>query len=368
MSIRNKGKFFNIGIAALMICAVGASSPAQAVDFSGKKIEIILPFKEGGGTSVYGRLFEPFMKKSLPGNPAIIIQHVPGGGTIRGNNRFEAQAKPDGLTLAGVSTSSMVAALFGGKKVRYNMLKWRPVIVSPLGTIIYVRSDTGFTGKDIAADTKLLRGMELKFGAKSPIAGELRASITYDLLGLNVKTVFGLERGEARKATMRGELPLGYDSGGSYVKSVSRYVKKGVVKPYYTLGYLKGGKVVRDPAFPDVPTFPEVYEKTNGKKPSGPGWDAWKSFLNMGVMASKGFSLPKGTPDAIVNVYIDAFKRIMADEAFQKKAASTLGAYPQSFGADAAEIYKNALDLSSEAKTWLKTWIETNFQTNVTIN
>jgi tripartite-type tricarboxylate transporter receptor subunit TctC len=85
-------------------------------------------------------------------------------------------------------------------------------------------------------------------------------------------------------------------------------------------------------------------------------------------MASKGFSLPKGTPDAIVNVYIDAFKAILADEAFQKKAASTLGAYPQSFGADAAEIYKNALDLSPEAKTWLKTWIETNFQTSVTIN
>jgi hypothetical protein len=210
--------------------------------------------------------------------------------------------------------------------------------------------------------------MELKFGAKAPIAGELRASITYDLLGLNVKTVFGLSRGAARKATMRGELPLGYDSAGSYVKKVTRYVKDGTVKPYYTLGYLKGGEVVRDPAFPDVPTFPEVYEKINGKKPSGPGWESWKSFLNMGVMASKGFSLPKGTPDAIVNVYVDAFKAILADEAFQKKARGSLGAYPQSFGADAAEIYKNSLDLPPEAKAWFKNWIQTNFQTDVSIN
>ena len=59
---------------------------ASAADFSGKTVTIIVPFKEGGGTSRFARFIQPFLTKYLPGNPDIQIMHIPGGGAIKGSN------------------------------------------------------------------------------------------------------------------------------------------------------------------------------------------------------------------------------------------------------------------------------------------
>ena len=39
------------------------------------------------------------------------------------------------------------------------------------------------------------------------------------------------------------------------------------------------GDIIRDPAVPDLPTVPEVYEKLKGKKPSGRFWETYKIFM-----------------------------------------------------------------------------------------
>src|SRR5512145_1680548 len=78
-----------------------AANPAAAdkVDFSGKTVNIIVPYTEGGGTDLYARLFVPYLRKHLPGQPTVVIRNMPGGGSIMGSNYFHANAKPDGLTI-----------------------------------------------------------------------------------------------------------------------------------------------------------------------------------------------------------------------------------------------------------------------------
>ena len=49
--------------------------------------------------------------------------------------------------------------------------------------------------------------------------------------------------------------------------------------PLMTWGALDGNKVVRDPNFPDLPSFPEVYEKVTGKKFKGTEAKAWTVYL-----------------------------------------------------------------------------------------
>lgn len=353
--------FAVIATVAFAAGTYGIPQASAEVNFAGKKIELIVPFREGGGGDTYARLFAPYLARYLPGKPTILIRNFPGGGSIKGNNKFEARAKPDGLTMVTVSTSSMVSQIFGGKKVKYDILGWRPVIVSPHGTVLYALASTGIKGKDIVADIKTLRGQQLKYGAKKATASELRAILSFELLGLNVKTIFGLSRGKSRKAMMRGELQLNHDTAGSYFKKVSKLVRDGMVVPLYTLGYPKATGVVRDPAFPDLPHVAEVYEKLNGKKPSGQNWKALKYFMNMGVMASKGFALPKGTPDDIYDVYVAAAKAAVQDKEFRKRAKKLLGVYPQSFGKDAAAIYKNAVQLPPDVDKWLRAYIKTKF-------
>jgi tripartite-type tricarboxylate transporter receptor subunit TctC len=350
---------------ALAVGTIGIPTVASAVDFSGKKIELIVPYREGGGSDTYARLFAPYMSKYLPGKPTVLIRNFPGGGSIKGSNKFESRAKPDGLTYVVTSSSTMVAQLFGGKKRKFDMLKWKQIVVSSRGTVVYARPSTGATGKDIVADIKMLRGKELLYGAKKANAGELRTIVAFELLGLNVRSIFGLSRGKARKAFMRDELTINHDTAGTYFKKVKKLVKKGQAVPLFTLGYPKGGKVIRDPALPNMPTVPELYTKLNGKAPSGPKWEALKSMLALGITASKGFALPKKTPKAIVKAYINAVKMTMKDKKFLKKAKKRLGPYPQVYGKDAQQAIIDAVTLTPAASKWLKDFLKKKFNVKV---
>ncbi|MEX2450412.1 MAG: hypothetical protein WD407_06110, partial [Rhodospirillales bacterium] len=288
----------------------------------------------------------------------------PGGSGITGSNWFEKNAKTDGTYVISASTSMYTSFLFGGDKVRFNMLKWRPIVLSPLGSQIYARNETGVKGKDIAHDIKALRSVEkLVSGGKNPTSSELRGYISYDLLGLDPTYVFGLNSGGRRKAVLRGELNLSYDSAGAFMNKTMKYVEKGVVTHVMNLGFFNNkGELVRDPAFPNTPTVLDAYKALNGgKEPSGPQWKALKSIINIGVMSSKSLILPAGTSDEIVDAYVATIKKIMALPDFQKKAKKELLNYPQSFGADAAKVLKDGVDIDDETRKWIAGFLKRKF-------
>ena len=87
-----------VSAVAMIAGAALISTPASAMDYKGKKITALVPFAEGGGSDRMARLWSPYFSKYLPGNPTIIVRNMPGGGSIRGSNWFQANAKPDGLT------------------------------------------------------------------------------------------------------------------------------------------------------------------------------------------------------------------------------------------------------------------------------
>ena len=355
-----------VAIVAMTAGAVLTPTIASAIDFKGKKITAIVPFKEGGGTDKIVRLFIPFFSKHLPGKPTVIVRNMPGGGGIRGNNFFQT-AKPDGLSFTGVSTSSQTGFVLGGKKIKYDLKTWNYILSTPRGTIIYARPEIGVTGKDIKADVMALRKAALVTGAKNPTSAELRLFLGMELLGAkNVKAVFGLSTGKQRKAILRGELNINYDTGGSYQKSVMKYVKKGTVVPIMTLGYTRNGKIGRDPAYPNLPTIVDAYKAANdGKMPSGPLWKAYKNFYSMGVMTSKGFALPPKTPNKVVTAYITAAKAIIKDKKFWKLAKKRLGNYPIDFGKDAKQNFMDAVNVSPEVRSFMKKFIKAKFDANI---
>lgn len=356
-----------LGAAAAALSFATAGALAAAPDFGGKKVTIIVPFEEGGGADVYARLFQAHLTKYLPGNPTIIVRNLPGGGSVKGANKFDDDARPDGLTIMSCSTSTLVNYVIGGDKVKYDVLKWRPVILSPHGAVFYTDPKVGVKGKDIVEDIKTLKQAKLNYGAKSPTSSELRGVLGFEMLGIkDVNVVFGLGSGDQRKALLRGELDINYDSVGSYSSKVARFATEGKVVPVFTMGVAKAdGTIVRDPAYPDMPTITEGYEKVNGKAPSGPAAEAYLAFMHMGVTASKSLVLPKGTPDEIVDVWVDSVKKVVADADFQKQAKKAFGPYEQSYGKDGAKVLKMATDLSPETKAWLKNWIKQRFNVDI---
>ena len=85
-------------ISALCLLSLAHGSAQAQVDFSGKTIEWIIPFQQGGGSDTWARFNAPFLSKYLPGRPVVIVRNVPGGGSTKGANRYAATAKPDGLS------------------------------------------------------------------------------------------------------------------------------------------------------------------------------------------------------------------------------------------------------------------------------
>src|SRR3546814_15021270 len=71
-----------------------------------RTIEFIVPYGPGGGSSLHARLIASLLEQELPGGPTIVIRNVEGGGSVRGLNRFAKRAKPDGMTIAALGTSS----------------------------------------------------------------------------------------------------------------------------------------------------------------------------------------------------------------------------------------------------------------------
>ena len=89
----------NLILGLLISCFAWSPTVSANLDLSGKTVTWVVPFKEGGGTSRFARFLQPYLTKYLPGNPTIQIQHIPGGGAIKGSNYFQKNAKPDGTYL-----------------------------------------------------------------------------------------------------------------------------------------------------------------------------------------------------------------------------------------------------------------------------
>ncbi len=357
-------------LAAFLVLALTVPAPVVAFSLEGKKVTFIVPYKEGGGTDTMARIFQPFLQKYLPGNPTVIVLNQPGGAGSKASNKFQREGRKDGTMIIGVSSSALTAFMVQAKKVRYDVLSWKPVILIPRGNVFYSNPKlSGIVGhgKDIAGDIKKLQKTEgLANGTKNPVDAGLRGTLAYSLLGINHSTTFGLSTSKQRKAYHRGELSLNYDAPGPYNKKVKKYEKKGTVVPYMSFGYLdKDGNIKRDLMFPNLPTVEEAYVAAHGNKPSGPKWQAFKNFLAIGVNASKAIALPAGTPDNVVAVYDKAMRKIDADPAFRKIAEKRFGKLPRSFGAEAKQTLMNATTMKPKVRTWMKKWIKQRYDVKI---
>lgn len=344
-------------IAALVGFLISTVSilPAWAVDFSGKKITMIVPFKEGGGTDGLARLFAPYLQRELPGNPEVIVLNQPGGGGVTGTNKFQRTAKKDGTVIGMGSTSTFVAYAIGGDKIKYNPMSWEPIMLMLRGAIVYVNAEKmGVKGGmvDPAGDVAKAQSEGVVIGMKTPTSAELSDYISWRIMGANVKPVFGLSTSKQRKAFFRQEIMANVDGTGPYLKKVVGKSKFKTV-PMFAFGYNgPDGKRLRDPDAPDVPTMEEFYRAAFGKAPKGPAYDAYLNISGLRVM-SKLVALPPGTPKEIVKTYISAMKRIAKDPKAKKAIKKTVGSLPVYYGEAAKPVMAAGFKIKPSARKWM---------------
>jgi len=337
---------------------VVAGGTATAADFAGKTVNMIIPFRAGGGTDVWARFFATEVVKNLPGNPELSIKNVPGGGSITGTNQFEKLARPDGLTTIAISGSTQLAKLLDDPRVQYDYGKWKAIVASPTGGLVMVRSDVG------AKTVKDLAGKPLKFASQPANSLDLVALLAFDLLKLDVQPMFGIKgRNDGRVALEKGEASLDYQTTSAVLEQATKsLLDSGTAVPLFSFGIRgPGGKIQRDPAFPNVPSMVEAYEMIHGKPPSGPDWEAYIAVYDLSFGMQKMICLPPETPDDIVADYEKAMATTLSNPEFKAKAAAELGDYPQLQAKAATEALQRGAAISQEAKRWVQGWLKDKY-------
>jgi len=340
-----------------LIAAAGVAAPAAAeVDFSGKTIEWVIPFSETGGSAKWANFFAPLLSEELPGNPTVVVKFMPGAGSTKGANWFQNQSHDDGTLLFGTSGSTQFPYLLGDPRVRYEYTDWHPVMASGTGGVAYLNAEDGakFDGS-----ANMLKETDFIYGSQGATRLDLVPLLAWQMLGMNVEPVFGIKgRGDGRLMFERGEATIDYQTSSGYLKGSTELVDTGKAVPMMTWGALDAdGNIVRDPTFPDIPTFKEVCEATDGCETSGEQWAAWKAFFVAGFPVQKLAFLPADTPQEVIDTYTAAFEAVVARADFPEISSKRVGKYSVFTGDGALSALGTATSVPDEAKAYVTNWL-----------
>lgn len=341
-----------------LIAAAGIAAPAAAeVDFSGKTIEWVIPFSETGGSAKWANFFAPLLSEELPGNPTVVVKFMPGAGSTKGANWFQEQEHEDGTLLFGSSGSTQFPYLLGDPRVRYEYNDWNAVMASGTGGVAYLNAEDGakFDGSANA-----LKDTDFIYGSQGATRLDLVPLLAWEMLGMNVEPVFGIKgRGDGRLMFERGEANIDYQTSSGYLKGSADMVAAGTAVPMMTWGALDAdGNIVRDPTFPEIATFKEVCEATDGCETSGEAWDAWKAFFISGFPVQKLAFLPAGTPQDVIDTYTAAFEAVRSRPDFPEISSKRVGKYDVFVGEGAQTALGTATNVPDEAKAFVVTWLK----------
>jgi tripartite-type tricarboxylate transporter receptor subunit TctC len=109
----------------LLVAAVGlplAIAEAQSESFyKGKTLRFVVGSATGNFYDSWTRLIARYWGKYIPGNPTVMVQNMPGAGSITAVNYVYGVAKPDGLTVVLPNNSIYIEQLVGRKEARFDL-------------------------------------------------------------------------------------------------------------------------------------------------------------------------------------------------------------------------------------------------------
>jgi len=121
---------FKLGAAAGVLLAaqmaVCARAQAQSLDafFQAQPFTILVGYPPGAGYDLYARLIATRMGQYLPGKPKVVVQNMPGAGSLSSANHLYNVARQDGSIIGTFSRGITMLPLIDSNGVRYDSLKF----------------------------------------------------------------------------------------------------------------------------------------------------------------------------------------------------------------------------------------------------
>ena len=100
---------------------VPATAPAQTAEdfYRGKTLTIDVGFGPGGGYDLWARTIARHIAQHIPGTPAVVVQNMPGAGSLTALSRLYTTAPKDGTVLAAVARAAVLGPLVGAPGARF---------------------------------------------------------------------------------------------------------------------------------------------------------------------------------------------------------------------------------------------------------
>ena len=120
-----------IGKALAGLCAafIGlAAVPSHAADpiadfYKDKQIRIISGSAPGGGYDLYARTVAQYLGKFLPGHPTIIVQNMPGAGSMNAINAVAVAMPQDGTVIVAPQAGAIFSQISGNPAAQFDAVK-----------------------------------------------------------------------------------------------------------------------------------------------------------------------------------------------------------------------------------------------------
>jgi tripartite-type tricarboxylate transporter receptor subunit TctC len=288
----------HFGVVALVALIQPAAAQDAAPYFKGKVIHLIVGSAPGGGYDAYSRVISEHMKKHIPGNPTIVIQNMPGAGSLVATNYIANVAPKDGTVIGAVNGLISTDLLIYPERTKFDprKLQW-------LGSALrenhvgVVRSESPVKTFDDALTQELI--ISGTGGATNSYP-----ALTNAILGTKFKIISGYTgTAQGMLAIERGEVDGNVGITWASVKATqSAAMRDGKLKVFVQFGLKK---------HPELPDVPWIFAYANNADD--------RAGLRL-VLSNQEFGrpyiAPQGTPAAAVAILRKAFDATMADPEF----------------------------------------------------
>lgn len=320
-------------ITGVVAATAFASAAAQAQSFyTGKTVRIVVGLAPGGGFDTYARLIGRHLGNHIPGNPTVIVDNMPGAGSLVMANWLYKVAKPDGLTIGHFDGALILGQAIGRPGIEFDAQKFEYLGAAAKEDVVCsISKASGITTIEQLRAAKT----PVKFGALTPGATPNNAPETLKVaLGLPIQVVSGYKGTSGiRLGVESGEVAGACWSWQSMRVTWRKALEAGEVVPVI--------QIVAKP-FSDLPNVPVAINLATT--------DEARQLIRAGVQNSGAFArplaVPPGTPADRVEMLRKALADTLKDPAFVGEADKANLAIDPATGEELTELVKEVFALN----------------------
>jgi tripartite-type tricarboxylate transporter receptor subunit TctC len=244
-----------------------------------------------------------YVPNYVPGNPTIVVENMPGAGTMLAANYVYNVAKPDGLTLGTFDQGVPFGQLFKAEGARFDMTKYAWVgSMASEATIIVLSTDLPY--KNVDDLRKAAQPIYLATGGPSAPGYQL-AALAKGFIGINFQFVIYNSSPAEQLAVERKEV---FGRVGTFT-SFKPFLQRGVVRAVLR-------SRVAEAELQDVPIDEDLTDNKMGK--------TVMAMRTSSDRVGRPFVAPPKTPAEVINPLHEGFARASRDPGLQAEAAKQM--------------------------------------------